>query len=579
MICSFTELARSAEFTFVAPAVGNSVLKRQKGHPDGPTPASSPEKKRVREMSRERSPPPPLEFDAKITIPSSSGPATSSDVFGPIFASPPSAMKQPAANSAGPATSSDAFGPIPASTPSTSSPATVPHRDDAPTKAPTKQSKLKGFFKVVTKEEKEVMQARDAELFRNTREVREQQEREEKYEAELKAKEGARERKRKSRAKLRGERIAAGWVPAVTGRKRRKIVELEKNDTGPLASSSKLAENSRPYRGFREVSRKNNKPQGRKRKTQNEPTEASRINWKNPLIWPHIEMAVVKVGRPWSESEICRVAKIMAPDMFAKITSQVIGTWIDKESREAGIFKWKDSVVAKLPSGAAPGGESTRVGILDSYPELCAKIKKHLEGLRAIGTPLSLVMIRAIMVATIGDEQPHLFARIMPDGSEFRCSDSFVRKFLRSKMGWSKRTATRAAQKIPPNHEEILRNAFLREALIIRDHALPAELRVNTDQTQVVFQQGTKKTWNEKGAKQVANTGQEEKRVFTYVPSISGSGGMLPGQAIFSGKSEASLPSTGLARVRGGEEAGIQPRTLDGQELLVYAGNNAETRE
>ncbi|KAJ7026644.1 hypothetical protein C8F04DRAFT_1000419, partial [Mycena alexandri] len=263
-------------------------------------------------------------------------------------------------------------------------------------------------------------------------------------------------------------------------------------------------------------------------------------------------MAVVKVGRPWSESEICRVAKIMAPDMFAKITSQVIGTWIDKESREAGIFKWKDSVVAKLPSGAAPGGESTRVGILDSYPELCAKIKKHLEGLRAIGTPLSLVMIRAIMVATIGDEQPHLFARIMPDGSEFRCSDSFVRKFLRSKMGWSERTATRAAQKIPPNHEEILRNAFLREALIIRDHAIPAELRVNTDQTQVVFQQGTKKTWNEKGAKQVANTGQEEKRAFTYVPSISGSGGMLPGQAIFSGKSEASLPRPGS---RGYEEA------------------------
>ncbi|KAJ7306720.1 hypothetical protein DFH08DRAFT_630329, partial [Mycena albidolilacea] len=63
--------------------------------------------------------------------------------------------------------------------------------------------------------------------------------------------------------------------------------------------------------------------------------------------------------------------------------------------------------------------------------------------------------------------------------------------------------------------------------------------------TQVVYQQGTNTTWNEKSVKQVATTGQEKKRAFTLVPSISASGELLAFQAVFSGKREASLPWPG----------------------------------
>ena len=111
-------------------------------------------------------------------------------------------------------------------------------------------------------------------------------------------------------------------------------------------------------------------------------------------------------------------------------------------------------------------------------------------------------------------------------------------------MGWSERRATKAAQKLPENHEAILTTAFLREASVIRDYGIPAELRVNTDQTQSVYQQGTKTTWNESGAKQVATVGQEEKRAFTLVPSISASGVLLPMQAIYHGKTEGSCPNS-----------------------------------
>ncbi|KDR76039.1 hypothetical protein GALMADRAFT_25286, partial [Galerina marginata CBS 339.88] len=110
-------------------------------------------------------------------------------------------------------------------------------------------------------------------------------------------------------------------------------------------------------------------------------------------------------------------------------------------------------------------------------------------------------------------------------------------------LHWSERRSTKAAQKLPSNHEEVLTNAFLREAYIIRDHAIPAALRVNTDQTQSIYQQGTKSTWNETGAKQVATVGQEEKRAFTLVLSISASGVLLPMQAIYVGKTPVSCPS------------------------------------
>jgi hypothetical protein len=152
--------------------------------------------------------------------------------------------------------------------------------------------------------------------------------------------------------------------------------------------------------------------------------------------------------------------------------------------------------------------------------------------------------IRGIMVTFIEHGTPHLFIQIASDGTQFRCSDSFVRKYLRT-LGLSERSATRAAQKLPINYEQILSDSFLQQAYIICDHGIPAPLWVNTDQTQTHFQMGGKRTWNKKGKKQIATMGMDEKRAFTLVPSISASGNLLPMQMIFHGQTTASCPSTG----------------------------------
>lgn len=121
------------------------------------------------------------------------------------------------------------------------------------------------------------------------------------------------------------------------------------------------------------------------------------------------------------------------------------------------------------------------------------------------------------MVACIEREAPHLFQHTFKDGSQFRCSDYFIRQYLHT-LGWSEHCATRAAQKLPPNFEEKLNESFLRQASIIRDYVIPAELRVNTDQTQTHYQMGGKRTWNKSGEKQIMTMGMDEKRAFTLVP-------------------------------------------------------------
>ena len=79
--------------------------------------------------------------------------------------------------------------------------------------------------------------------------------------------------------------------------------------------------------------------------------------------------------------------------------------------------------------------------------------------------------------------------------------------------------------------------------LCCSQYAIPVDLRVNTDQTQMVYQQGTQQMWNKSGAKQVSTVGQEEKWAFTLVLSISASGVVLPMQAIFMGKTLQSCLS------------------------------------
>ena len=50
-------------------------------------------------------------------------------------------------------------------------------------------------------------------------------------------------------------------------------------------------------------------------------------------------------------------------------------------------------------------------------------------------------------------------------------------------------------------------------------------------------------TWSQAGAKQVAMVGMDDKRAFTLVVGVAADGSLLPFQAVFVGKTKASVPS------------------------------------
>jgi len=170
--------------------------------------------------------------------------------------------------------------------------------------------------------------------------------------------------------------------------------------------------------------------------------------------------------------------------------------------------------------------------------------------------------VRGIVVATILKMAPEIFDKRAKDGSSFHCSDSFLCKWLHGTLLWSERKATRAAQKLPDDWEHLCRHAFLCIAYGMKEEDIPAELFVNSDQTQVVYAQGSKLTWTKMGSRHVTVVGEDEKQAFTVVVSISNSGELLPFQAIYQGQTAKTCPSPSAKDYDAAKEAGFRFESL-----------------
>ena len=179
----------------------------------------------------------------------------------------------------------------------------------------------------------------------------------------------------------------------------------------------------------------------------------------------------------------------------------------------------------------------------DRHPEVVDVIKKRLLRLQKDGAPLNVISMRGVILATITIMEPSILDVPYRDGSTFKASDDFVRRWVQRNLHWTERKATRAAQKMPEDWEEKCEKSFLRKAFSIKEYDIPSSLYVNSDQTQVVFAPGDQMTYAEKGAKQVSLVGGEEKRAFTVMVSVANNGTLLPFQAIYQGKTALSCPS------------------------------------
>ncbi|KAF9007686.1 hypothetical protein BDZ89DRAFT_965568, partial [Hymenopellis radicata] len=176
------------------------------------------------------------------------------------------------------------------------------------------------------------------------------------------------------------------------------------------------------------------------------------------------------------------------------------------------------------------------------YPAVVAILTTRFKKLRAASAPITVVTARGLIVATILESNPEIFDKVFRDGSKFKVSDSYVRGWLQGALGWSRRKATRAAQKLPADWEAQCTKSFFRKAYSIKEYDIPPSLFANSDQTQIVYAPGDKMTWAEKGAKQVTLVGGDEKRAFTLMVTVTAAGTILPFQAIYQGATMLSCP-------------------------------------
>lgn len=152
--------------------------------------------------------------------------------------------------------------------------------------------------------------------------------------------------------------------------------------------------------------------------------------------------------------------------------------------------------------------------------------------------PISRGVAYAVVVGFLKSKAPTIFKN-----PAFKCSASFVHRLLQYGLKWSYRSATQAAQHLPNNWEKSCTDMAKRLAWLIEHHQVPESLVMNADQTGIVYINTGSKTWVETGTKQIQVIGKEEKQQFTIMPTITALGKVLPLQAIFAGKTNASLPS------------------------------------
>ena len=75
----------------------------------------------------------------------------------------------------------------------------------------------------------------------------------------------------------------------------------------------------------------------------------------------------------------------------------------------------------------------------DRHPEVVDVIKKRLLRLQKDGAPLNVISMRGVILATITIMEPSILDVPYRDGSTFKASDDFVRRWVQRNLHWTER--------------------------------------------------------------------------------------------------------------------------------------------
>ncbi|KAL3676233.1 hypothetical protein R1sor_026181 [Riccia sorocarpa] len=128
---------------------------------------------------------------------------------------------------------------------------------------------------------------------------------------------------------------------------------------------------------------------------------------------------------------------------------------------------------------------------------------KRLEGIRSCGSILNSLYIQLLLIGFLRSKWPYA---LRENGGTFTCSHSWVRQWVRNRLGWSFRASTTGAAHMPMDYKEKGRILKLRMTYLVHLHGVCPDLIINMDQTAVRLQPvGTERTYVRKGIREVAN--------------------------------------------------------------------------
>ncbi|KAJ3566905.1 hypothetical protein NP233_g6700 [Leucocoprinus birnbaumii] len=277
-------------------------------------------------------------------------------------------------------------------------------------------------------------------------------------------------------------------------------------------------------------------------------------NWFIPELWKGIDK-VAHIHRFKTRGMVEHLAKGLNPELYTQLKPGTIESWID---RSGDVPRWSDKTLRKVAEGGKREIEKQvgRPRILVKHKALHDIIIRTILINREAGLPISVPMTQIMIRGYTEAMAPALIEQ------GFKCSYSFTRQLLSGEMGYSYRTGTCAAQKTPKDWIAQCEEMFFRVVYYSRMNGVPPEAIVNGDQMGIVLIPVGNHTWAPKGARQVDVFGNNKKRQFTLMVMTTCTGEILPFQAIWSGKTERSLPSSQVRKPA--EDAGAAIFSLGG---------------
>ncbi|KLO05936.1 hypothetical protein SCHPADRAFT_946493 [Schizopora paradoxa] len=146
------------------------------------------------------------------------------------------------------------------------------------------------------------------------------------------------------------------------------------------------------------------------------------------------------VGAPWSPRVIRNCLCKLDPTIFSRLCGQTVGKWIDKAARAREV---NSSGRKRFFFGSTAGLHLVVTTVDAPFPLTSSDRRTPQPYMREQGAPTQSLQRSSKNYA------PSLLQREISEGVTFKCSDAFVKKFLRDDLGWSERKGTRAAQKKP----------------------------------------------------------------------------------------------------------------------------------